>query len=262
MNDASKAPDIDIDTLGIKALKEFIVSHGLTIDDCIEKDDLRTRAKEALAREDKREESTAWVNNFNFGVAFFGYIATEVDPALLLQAHKGDETSLHANLNAYATYFDDGPDTEHGMRHTMSLKDDEYFALCIQARSVKNTTKWKGRARDYKGQFYQTKYEDDVLLGFSHRTYKWVLVIPQGLSELIAPFVYQYNKLIERHTMGFDKGHASKMAQLASKQQTMLERDYSETQGKRAAERGLNLHTHRKGLCGRRNHFVAVPKTL
>ena len=43
--------DADVDTLGIKALEELIVSAGLSTEDCIEKTDLRTptRAREAIA---------------------------------------------------------------------------------------------------------------------------------------------------------------------------------------------------------------------
>ena len=38
----------DIDTLGIKALKELITGAGLSTEDCIDKADLRARAREAL----------------------------------------------------------------------------------------------------------------------------------------------------------------------------------------------------------------------
>ena len=40
----------DVDTLGIKALRELISSAGLSYEDCIEKSDLRVRAGEALKR--------------------------------------------------------------------------------------------------------------------------------------------------------------------------------------------------------------------
>ena len=40
----------DIDTLGIKALKELIASAGLSTEDCIDKSDLRARAREALQK--------------------------------------------------------------------------------------------------------------------------------------------------------------------------------------------------------------------
>ena len=39
--------DVDIDTLSVKELKEFIKSAGLTISGCVDKSDLRERAKEA-----------------------------------------------------------------------------------------------------------------------------------------------------------------------------------------------------------------------
>ena len=38
----------DVATLDIKALKELIASAGMSAEDCIDKDDLRTRAREAL----------------------------------------------------------------------------------------------------------------------------------------------------------------------------------------------------------------------
>ena len=41
--------DADVETLGIKALKELIASAGLSTEDCIDKTDLRTRAREAIA---------------------------------------------------------------------------------------------------------------------------------------------------------------------------------------------------------------------
>ena len=39
-----------------------------------------------------------------------------------------------------------------------------------------------------------------------------------------------------------------------------LERDYMMTEGQRADDRGLNTIAHRRGLVGRRNKFVVVPK--
>lgn len=41
--------DVDVESLGIKALKELITAAGLSTEDCIDKADLRARAKEALA---------------------------------------------------------------------------------------------------------------------------------------------------------------------------------------------------------------------
>ena len=40
----------EIDSLGIKALKELISSAGLSVDDCIDKADLRARIQEVTAR--------------------------------------------------------------------------------------------------------------------------------------------------------------------------------------------------------------------
>ena len=42
--------DEDVDGLGIKALRELIVSAGLSHADCVEKSDLRARAKLATAK--------------------------------------------------------------------------------------------------------------------------------------------------------------------------------------------------------------------
>ena len=42
--------DADIDSLGIKALKEYITAAGLSVAGCIDKEDLRLRAREPLAR--------------------------------------------------------------------------------------------------------------------------------------------------------------------------------------------------------------------
>lgn len=47
INSMSDEPDID--TLGIKALKELITGAGLSVEDCLDKADLRARAREALA---------------------------------------------------------------------------------------------------------------------------------------------------------------------------------------------------------------------
>jgi hypothetical protein len=42
--------DTDVDSLGIKALKELVAAAGLSTADCLDKDDLRARAREALAK--------------------------------------------------------------------------------------------------------------------------------------------------------------------------------------------------------------------
>ena len=49
----------DIDSLGIKALKELIVAAGLSTEDCIDKADLRARAREALAAKAANPKPTA-----------------------------------------------------------------------------------------------------------------------------------------------------------------------------------------------------------
>ena len=52
--------DEDVDGLGIKALRELIVSAGLSHADCVEKSDLRARAAEARARlAPKKERSSS-----------------------------------------------------------------------------------------------------------------------------------------------------------------------------------------------------------
>ena len=48
------AADDDVDTLGVKALKKLITSAGLSTKDCVEKADLRKRAKEAQAAKRNR----------------------------------------------------------------------------------------------------------------------------------------------------------------------------------------------------------------
>ena len=40
--------DMDIENMGIKALRELITSAGLSFNDCVEKNDLRERAREAI----------------------------------------------------------------------------------------------------------------------------------------------------------------------------------------------------------------------
>jgi predicted esterase len=49
----------DIDGMGIKALKELIASAGLSTEDCLDKADLRQRAREAVAKGPKVAASTA-----------------------------------------------------------------------------------------------------------------------------------------------------------------------------------------------------------
>ena len=49
----------DIDSLGIKALKELIVAADLSTEDCIDKADLRARAREALAAKAANPKPTA-----------------------------------------------------------------------------------------------------------------------------------------------------------------------------------------------------------
>ena len=42
--------EIDVDTMSIKAMKDFIENHGMSHADCVEKSDLRAKCREALAR--------------------------------------------------------------------------------------------------------------------------------------------------------------------------------------------------------------------
>lgn len=86
----ASSSDIDVDTLSIKALRELITSAGLSYGDCLEKTDLKNRAREALTRNAEKAK-TAVPPSFRTKV-FAGYECTlskncdgqEVDLAVVL----------------------------------------------------------------------------------------------------------------------------------------------------------------------------------
>jgi len=65
--------DEEIAALGIKALKEYIVKHGLSTDGCIDKDDLRSRAKEAYVHAQSAPKAAAAPSNASKTQTFGGY---------------------------------------------------------------------------------------------------------------------------------------------------------------------------------------------
>ena len=133
------------------------------------------------------------------------------------------------------------------LSHVLSLVDAEYVKLHREASRVDG---WKGRARDFKGQLFKMKATDSrLLLGWSSKAQEWTYVIPHSLQKVMFACLDNFYRQCD---------HATKA--LYTKYAESLERDYMATQGQRASERGLHDIAHRRGLIGRRNKFVIVPK--
>ena len=85
----------DVDTLGIKALRELISSAGLSYEDCIEKSDLRARAREALEVKKSKPPPAAASASSGGTREFGGYSCIVKGPADLLA---GDASAAPADL--------------------------------------------------------------------------------------------------------------------------------------------------------------------
>ena len=164
---------------------------------------------------------------------------------VLLHAIGGDD-SLASSMKEYIL--------KHPAQHVMSLKDEEYLNMLQEAQITGRRSRWKGRARDFKGQFFRTKFEDGVMQGWSLRQHKYVLVVPWSFGQILKMFCDNFNEHLVKHD-------PSRRARLCA-HHTELERNYDATAGQRAEGRSLNDRPHRQLLNGRRNHFVAVPKPI
>ena len=136
--------------------------------------------------------------------------------------------------------------------HIVSVYDDEYMRMLHEVRTA--GPRWKGRARDFKGQYFKTKYQDGVIQGWSLRQHKYVLVVPWSFGQHLKCFFDKVNAQIVRND-------PVKSARLAA-YNTDLQRNYEATSGQRATARHLNERPHRQQLNGRRNHFVSVPSLI
>jgi len=163
---------------------------------------------------------------------------------VLLHAIGGND-SLASSIKEYIL--------KHPAQNVMSLKDEEYLNMLQEAR-ITGRCCWKGRARDFKGQFFKTKLEDGVMLGWSLRQHKYVLLVPWSFGQILKMFCDNFNEHLVEHD-------PSRRARLSA-YHTELERNYDATTGQRAEGRFLNNRPHRQLLNGRRNHFVAVPKPI
>ena len=114
----------DIDTLGIKALKELITSAGLSTDGCIDKDDLRARAREALAAA-KSKPAAPPASGGGAGRQLGGYPCIVKGPADLLS---GDAAAAPADLLVIVLHglgasnrdFEDIPQLLYGLDSKLS----------------------------------------------------------------------------------------------------------------------------------------------
>ena len=134
------------------------------------------------------------------------------------------------------------------MAHVMSLSDHEYK----DHYAMSEHPHWKGRGKDHKGQLYKIRKceETKLLLGWSLQTHSWVPVIPVSVQARVFQWLdHFYNNYGNKFTR--DKY----MAYLDA-----INRNYQSTKNQRAHERGLFNLQHRRGLKGRRNHMVNVPK--
>ena len=133
------------------------------------------------------------------------------------------------------------------LSHVLSLVDTEYVKL---HREASRALGWKGRARDFKGQLFKMKATDSgLLLGWSSKAQAWTYVIPHSLQKVMFACLDDFYSQCD---------HATKA--IYARYTESLERDFMTTQGQRASERGLHDIAHRRGLMGRRNKFVIVPK--
>jgi len=165
------------------------------------------------------------------------------DNGTVRDAFGGDEHHIASNK----AYLINNP-----CDHIMSLKDEEYAAMVADARC--SGPQWKGRARDLKGQFYKTRFEDGVVQGWSLRMHKYVLVIPWSVQKEVNVMFEAFNDKLAKRDGGIQE--------ILHKQRNEQQRDYYLTAGRRATDRCLTDRPHRQSLEGRRNHFTSVPKTL
>ena len=88
-----------------------------------------------------------------------------------------------------------------------------------------------------KGQFCRTKYQANVVWGWSHRIYDWTVVLPWSFGKLLTPLVAQINAVAckDIHNMRRLDAHTQD-----------LQRDYSSTVKQRAHERCLTTRVHRQ----------------
>ena len=104
-----------------------------------------------------------------------------LDADALLSAFNMEPSLLDANINAIATLF-------NRELHFINVNDEDYVRLVCDARLTGE--RWKARTRDMKGQFCRTKYQANVVWGWSHRIYDWTVVLPWSFGQMPAPLVY------------------------------------------------------------------------
>ena len=167
-----------------------------------------------------------------------------LDADALLSAFNMESSLLDANINAIASLF-------NRELHFINVNDEDYVRLVCDARLTGE--RWKARTRDMKGQFCRTKYQANVVWGWSHRIYDWTVVLPWSFGQMLAPLAAQINSVACKDTRNLRRldAHAQD-----------LQRDFSSTVNRRAHDRSLTTRVHRQHLTGRRNRFVAVPKVV
>ena len=134
------------------------------------------------------------------------------------------------------------------LTHVLSVIDLEFRDSLLASAAPG----WKGRGRDRKGQLFKMRCEyDGLLVGWSAQTQTWVPVVPLSLQVILSSWLSE-----------FYARHCNKKTQdeYADYKKNLALRDYANTQGQRATQRGIHLIRHRRGTQGRRNKFVVVPK--
>ena len=180
-------------------------------------------------------------------MSFFATRVGDIDYQGMLSAFDMDSSLLASNVKAISGLFSFGREV-----HLMNVEDDEYSLLLKDAR--RTGTRWKGRTRDFKGQFCKMKYEQGVLWAWSHRIFDWTVVLPWTFGQLIMPLTEEINQHAVTHNFKAE-------SRLDAYEQDIL-RNFATSSGQRADYRLLSSRVHRQHLSGRRNHFVMVPKQL
>ena len=132
------------------------------------------------------------------------------------------------------------------LTHVLSVADFDFRDSVLAA----SAPGWKGRGRDRKGQLFKMRCEDGLLIGWSAQTQSWVPVVPVSLQTILSAWLGEFYNYCDKDTQ----------RAYAQYKKTLAHRDYAETQGQRAIQRGIHLIKHRSGVQGRRNKFVLVPK--
>ena len=131
-----------------------------------------------------------------------------LDADALLSAFNMESSLLDANINAIASLF-------NRELHFINVNDEDYVRLVCDARSTGE--RWKARTRDMKGQFCRTKYQANVVWGWSHRIYDWTVVLPWSFGQMLAPLAAQINSVACKDTHNLRRKGCEQLAKAPGK---------------------------------------------